>query len=243
MKYELVFEDQFDIDGRPNDKFWDIEVAGHGGGNNEAQYYTDSEKNVFVKDGMLHIVALKESFKNKEYTSAKLLTYGKHSIQYGKVEVRAKLPKGLGSWPAIWMMPDSFKEGKSWPLCGEIDIMEHIGRRQDEVHFSLHTKTYNFQNEESQFTEVMNLPDMSNQFYTYGMEWDEEKISFSVDGETLAICNKTDRDDISEKGWPFDQPFYLILNLAVGGHWGGAVDDSTLPWVMNVESVKVYKKL
>ncbi len=243
MKYELLFEDNFNYVGKPAEEHWNIEVAGHGGGNAELQYYVDKEDTVFVKDGMLHIVAKKEPYMGKEYTSAKLLTYGKHSIQYGKVEVEAKLPKGKGTWPAIWMLPNSFKVGNSWPGCGEIDIMEHIGRVQDSVHFSLHTGTYNFRNNDTQFTSVKHIENVSDSFHTYGIEWDEKRIKFTIDDEECAQFTKGEREDVSESGWPFDQPFYLILNLAIGGHWGGEVDDSTLPWVMNVKSVRVYKKL
>jgi len=242
MKYRLLFEDNFEIDGRPNPDIWVNEVGGHGFGNNELQFYTDSEKNAYVKNGMLHMVAMKEECENRNYTSSKLITYKKHSIKYGKIEIEAKLPKGVGTWPAFWMLPDSIKEGTPWPLCGEIDIMEHVGKNQDMIHFSLHTEKYNFL-KDAQFTKFLRVEEVSDSFYTYGMEWTEDYISFSIDGMQLAKFRKGDREDVSETGWPFDQPFYLILNLAVGGNWGGPVDDESLPWVMNVKSVKVYNKI
>lgn len=242
MKTKLVFEDHFEVDGRPNPEYWKHDIGGHGFGNNELQFYTDSLENSYVKDGLLHIVAKKEKYENNEYTSAKLTTRGLNSIEGGRVEIRAKLPKGLGSWPAFWMMPDSFHEGNSWPKCGEIDIMEHLGRLENQIHVSAHTGAYNH-NLKTQFTSVNDLEGVTEEFKTYIFEWDDEEMSFYMDDILLGNLKKRDRQDISEMGWPFHQPFYLILNLAVGGFWGGEVDDTSLPWEILVDFVKVYKKL
>ena len=242
MKLELVFHDDFMYEGLPSKDYWVMETGGHGFGNNEDQFYTDRLDNVFVKNGILHIKAMKEKYENRNYTSAKLTTYGINSIKYGRVEIKAKLPAGKGTWPAFWMLPDSIRNGVKWPLCGEIDIMEHIGRDQDMVHFSLHTESYNFK-DDSQFTKFLTIPGVTENFHTYSMEWDEEGIKFFVDDLLLANFRKGDREDIEETGWPFDQKFYLVLNLAVGGYWGGAIDEDSFPWAMEIEDVKVYKKL
>lgn len=241
MKLELVFQDDFNYEGLPSKDMWVMQTGGHGFGNNELQFYTDRKDNAVVTNGKLHIIAKKEKCENREYTSAKLTTYGLNSIKYGRIEVRAKLPLGKGSWPAFWMLPDSIRNGVSWPLCGEIDIMEHVGKNQDMIHFSLHSKTYNF-HDDSQFTKSLRVSDVSSEFYTYSMEWDEQSVKFFIDDILLAQFNKGDKEDVAETGWPFDQPFYLILNLAVGGNWGETVDDESLPWVMEIDFVKVYKK-
>lgn len=122
MVVKLVFSDEFDYEGKPDPAKWNYETGGHGWGNNELQYYTDSEENAFVKEGRLFIVGKRQKMGGNDYTSAKLVTYGKFSLKYGRIDVSAKLPKGAGSWPAIWMLSDSIQKGsKDWPLCGEID--------------------------------------------------------------------------------------------------------------------------
>jgi len=238
-EYQLVFSDTFDCEGAPDPLKWTHEIGAHRWGNKEQQYYTDRLVNCFVKDGVLTILAQKEQMGNCEYTSARLMTYQKASWQYGKFEIVAKLPKGKGSWPAIWMLSDANKQKVKWPLCGEIDIMEHVGKNQDIVHFSLHTGTYNhFLGTHK--TAIQKFDAVSDQFHTYGIEWDAGAISFSVDQIKVASFQKESGDTESE--WPFDQPFYLIMNIAVGGTWGGEIDESALPYRLEVKSVQVWQK-
>jgi beta-glucanase (GH16 family) len=237
--YKLVWSDEFDYTGKPDPNKWTYELGGHGWGNGESQYYTDDIKNAYVKDGKLTIELIKEEIQGNNYSSARLTTYGKQSWQYGKIAVKAKLPKGQGTWPAIWMLSDAIKEGKRWPLCGEIDIMEHVGKDQDMVHFSLHSDTYNHR-KNTQKTKFTRFENVSDQFYEYSIEWTPEYIEFFVNEVSYAKFNKDLNDGETE--WPFDQPFYLLLNVAVGGFWGGDIDESIFPQKMEIEFVRVYKK-
>lgn len=241
MDYKLVWEDHFDQGSTPDKDRWHFIKEGHGFGNNEAQFYTDRSKNLRIEDGVLVIEAHKEDYEHRQYTSAKITTYGKQSFQYGKFVIRAKIPKGQGTWPAIWMLPDSIKSGKAWPECGEIDIMEHVGRNHEVVHYSLHTGTYNHK-DRTQYTYFEKIQGITERFADFTMIWTEDYIEFLVDDKLYARFNKgQDGKDTDFGGWPFDQPFYLILNLAIGGYWGGDIDDSIFPVRMEVESVKVYE--
>lgn len=237
--YKLVWSDEFDYEGKPNPEKWGYECGGHGWGNNESQYYSDRIENAYVKDGQLHIQALKEEYEKNSYTSARLSTYGIASWQYGKIVVRAKLPKGKGTWPAIWMLSNGIREGVGWPLCGEIDIMEHVGKDQDMIHFSLHSKNHNHKIN-TQLTKFLPIDRVSESFHDYAIEWTEDKIEFLVDDVPHACFNKGTKETVED--WPFDQPFYLILNVAVGGFWGGKIDDQMLPQEMRIEFVRVYQK-
>jgi beta-glucanase (GH16 family) len=240
--YKLLWSDEFDKDGKPNESIWQFETGGHGFGNGEDQYYTDKLDNAFVKDGLLHIVAKKEAYENRQYTSAKLTTYGKKSIQYGRVEVMAQLPLGKGTWPAIWLLPNSFQKGVAWPLCGEIDLMEHVGHNPGVVHFSLHSKSYNHHNHQ-QPTKVIEDQSLAAGFHEYAFEWDEEQFSFFIDKKHYVTFHKGDEHRLTDEGgWPFDQPFYLILNIALGGWWGSTIDDSIFPVSMLFKYVRVYER-
>lgn len=241
--YKLVFEADFSQDGPLSSEDWLINV-GEKWANNEQQAYTDSPSNVYIKDGALHLVALKEKYGIRDYTSGRITTYGKHSWQYGYFEVKAKLPKGKGSWPAIWMLPDSIQEGVGWPLCGEIDICEHIGRMQDSIWFSLHSQRHNHTRKDTkQYTIIKEFKNVSEEFHTYGCEWTPDYIEYYIDGEAVCLFRKDDdKEDQSFESWPFDQPFHLILNIAVGGGLGGEIDEEALPYRMDIESVRVYQK-
>ena len=233
---KLIFNDEFQYEGAPDAAKWDYDLGDHGWGNDESQNYTDSLKNAFVKNGKLYIVAKKTS---DGYTSARLVTRGKFSFQYGRIEVSAKLPRGVGSWPAIWMLPDNINE-KGWPLCGEIDIMEHVGKTEDTVVVSLHSQLYNHV-KGTQRNYWGHLPNACNNFNTYICQWDAEMIEFYYNNEKVARFEKKD-GDTSEEGWPFDQKFHLILNIAVGGSWGGPViDDEAMPFVFEIDHVRVYQ--
>lgn len=239
MTYTLEWEDQFEGDSLDDTK-WRIIHAGHGFGNNEDQFYTGSSKNVRVKDGKLIIEAHHEDYEHRHYTSAKITTYGKQSFQYGKLVIRAKVPEGQGTWPAIWMLPDSIKTGTPWPECGEIDIMEHVGRNHEVIHASLHTGKYNHKNN-TQYTYFEAIPGITQRFADYAILWTKDYIEFLIDDQSFAKFSKgEDGKDTDFGGWPFDEPFYLILNLAIGGYWGGNIDDSIFPVRMEVESVQLY---
>lgn len=241
--YKLVWEDNFDYEGTLREEDWKCEV-GERWANNEQQAYTDRLTNVEVKNGILRLTSLKEQQGIREYTSGRVTTCGKHSWQYGYFEVRAKLPSGHGSWPAIWMLPDSIKQGVHWPKCGEIDIMEHIGRRQDKIWFSLHSERHNHTRQDTkQYTVIKDYENVSTEFHTYGMEWTKDSIEYFVDGEHACIFRRSDdTEDQTEVAWPFDQPFYLIMNIAVGGGLGGEIDEAALPYRMEVDYVRVYQK-
>lgn len=239
MSYKLKWSDYFETDGKPNPDNWVYETGGHGFGNDESQYYTDRLKNAFVKDGILNIVAFKEDYENNHYTSAKLTTYKKHQIKYGKIVVKAKIPQGRGSWPAIWLLPDAIRTGMPWPYCGEIDLMEHVGKNPNHIHFSLHSEKYNHK-VGNQPTHIIERANIFDEFNAYGMEWDESKIAFYFNDELVTTFKKNENDDFN--GWPFDQDFYLILNLAIGGGWGGEIDDNIFPNVLQIASVEVFEK-
>ena len=238
MKYQLVWQDIFGKDGKPDQTIWNLEVGGHGFGNDERQYYTDRQKNAFIKDHILHIVSYKEKFEQRGYTSAKLTTLNKKHIQYGRVEVLAKVPQGAGTWPAIWLLGIDMKD-VGWPLCGEIDLMEHVGHNQDVIHFSLHSKN-RYHHIKNQPTKVITVPNVSQTFHEYAFDWDEKGITFYLDGAIQASFSKKTGSTVEE--WPFDHPFYLILNTAIGGTWGGTIDDSIFPTSFEFKYVKVYER-
>jgi beta-glucanase (GH16 family) len=181
------------------------------------------------------ITAIKEEIDGHPITSARLVSRGKKHWLYGRFELRAKMPAGAGTWPAIWMLGiDEEKVG--WPRMGEIDIMEHVGRDQDTIHFSLHTGKYNH-SKRTQITHTTKIEGVSDHFHDYVMEWDEEKISFEVDG--VEHCKFYKKDYIDS--WPFDKPHYLILNVAIGGGFGGKADMDCLPASMEIESIRIYQ--
>lgn len=234
---QLVWHDEFNGNGLPDSTKWNYDVGGDGYGNNEAQFYTENRlENARMEGGNLIIEAKKENWKNSKYTSARLLSRGKYSFQYGTIEVRAKLPKGRGTWPAIWMMSENMKE---WPDDGEIDIMEHVGFNQGFVHASVHTKKYNHIIN-TQKTDTIIINDVSEKFHVYKMNWTPEKIEMFVDDiKYFSLENK----EKNYEAWPFDQPFFIILNQAVGGNWGGqkGIDESIYPQKFYIDYVRVYQ--
>ncbi len=242
MEYKLVWEDHFDVDGPVNSDIWRVEYY-FGGANKENQFYTDRLENIYCKDSILHIVGLKENYKQANYTSARMDTYGKKSIGYGKIEIMAKLPTGKGTWPAFWLLAESIKEGTRWPLCGEIDMMENIGRRPNEIHFSLHSSKYNH-NKRNHKTYFKDIPGILDGFNKYTTEWLEDKISFYINDEHHVTFKKgEDGDDAGVEGWPFIPPYFLIINFAIGGNWGGPIDESIFPQELLIDYVKVYEKV
>ncbi|UJP65144.1 glycoside hydrolase family 16 protein [Mongoliitalea daihaiensis] len=237
----LVWSDEFEQDGLPNPSKWSYDVGDNGWGNNELQFYTEKNpKNARVEDGVLIIEVHKDSTYEKGYTSARLLTRGKASWTYGYIEVRARMPRGLGSWPAIWMLPEEKVYG-NWPKSGEIDIMEHVGYEQGVVHGTVHTESFNHMRGTQKGMQV-ELPTCSDEFHVYAIDWTEDKIDFFIDGEKYHTFQNTQNGESDE--WPFDQSFHLIFNVAVGGNWGGSkgVDPTVWPQRMEIDYVRVYSQ-
>lgn len=242
--WNLVWNDEFNYNGLPDSTKWNYETGGNGWGNNEKQYYMKkSIQNSLVHNGILHIIANKKKIETSNYSSAKLTTYQRFELQYGKIDVMAKLPAGKGTWPAIWMLPENYNKGiEAWPLCGEIDIMEHVGKEPNIIHTSLHSKLYNHIIG-TQVTYFRKLDDVFNTFHKYSIEWSEKYIKFYIDDKLFFESYKGQDGRVStNEGWPFDKPYYLILNLAIGGNWGGEIDDSIFPAEMQIDYVRIYKK-
>ncbi|MDE7224837.1 MAG: glycoside hydrolase family 16 protein [Acetatifactor sp.] len=239
LTYELVWSDEFDYEGAPDPEKWGYDVGGSGWGNNELQYYTEGD-NVTVTDGMLVIEARKEEMGGRDYTSSRLVTRNKGDWTYCKVEVYAKLPSGLGTWPAIWMLPTDYEYG-SWPASGEVDIMEHVGYDQDVIVQSVHNQKYHGAQSRSH---SIHTEGVSEEFHLYSVEWLPDKLIFYVDGEEQYIYDPQQiTSQPTYEYWPFDKRMHLLINLAFGGDWGGArgVDDSYFPIQYEVDYVRVYQ--
>jgi len=237
-KRKLVWSDEFNGKGLPDSAKWSYDVGGDGWGNNELQYYTRNRtKNARMENGSLIIEAHREDIEGKNFSSARLVSRGKGDWKYGKIEVRAKIPSGRGTWPAIWMLAST--SPLNWPDDGEIDIMEHVGWNPHYVHASIHCKKY-YHVIGTQRTDTVIINDVFEKFHVYGVEWDAEKLQVSVDG----IIYFTFRNEKSGyAAWPFDNKFHLLLNIAVGGNWGGAkgVDNTIWPRRMLIDYVRVYQ--
>lgn len=240
--WELVWNDEFDYEGLPDEAKWNFDTAGNewGWGNNEAQWYTAGDReNALVNKGVLSITARREDMNGKRYTSARLTSKSKGDWEYGRIEVRAKLPEGNGTWSAIWMLPTGNAYG-DWPHSGEIDIMEHVGYDPDSIYSTVHTEKYNHLAN----TEVGNIARCytPGEYHIYSMEWDENEIRSYIDDEHYFTFRN---DGEGHQAWPFDQEFHLIVNLAIGGNWGGrqGIDDSLFPHTMEIDYVRVYKKM
>ncbi len=234
-----VWSDEFEYSGLPDTSKWGYDTGGHGWGNNELQYYTgDDTNNAVVRDGNLIITARKQTKDSNNYTSARLISKMKGDWLYGRIEVRAKLAAGRGIWPAIWMLPTDWEYG-GWPESGEIDIMENVGYMPDSVFGSVHTKSFNHVIG-TQKTKGLFLNDLYTAFHVYAVEWDKEKIIFLVDGKEYFRFANTGKGPAE---WPFDKRFHLLMNVAVGGNWGGqkGIDSTINTAAMSVDYVRVYK--
>jgi beta-glucanase (GH16 family) len=235
----LIFSDEFDVAGNPDNTKWGFDIGTGcpdlcGWGNAEEQYYTSRTDNVSVKDGFLTITAKKENYKGASYTSTKMLTKGNFDFTYGRVEVKAKLPEGKGTWPAIWMLGDNI-DTVGWPACGEIDIMEHFGKLQGTISSAMHTPSSfgNTANHGNQF-----LADVSTKFHTYIVEWTAEEIVFKVDDVEHYRYNPPVKDNNT---WPYNADQYLILNIAMGGIAGGSIDTNFSESNMEIDYIRVYQ--
>jgi beta-glucanase (GH16 family) len=235
-----VWSDEFNYSGAPDANKWGYDIGGSGWGNNELQYYSNSTKNANVADGKLKINAIKENSNGKEYTSARLITKNKGDFLYGRFEIKAKLPAGKGTWPAIWMLPTDWAYG-DWPKSGEIDIMEHVGYDVNKVHITTHTEAYYFKiNTQKSATKV--IPTATTEFHLYRVDWTPYSLKGFIDGEQIFEFVNEGK---GYKVWPFDKRFHLLLNVAVGGDWGGAqgIDQNAFPVSMEVDYVRVYKMI
>lgn len=236
---KLLWNEEFNYEGFPADISWSYDVGDHGWGNRELQFYTKEElKNARVENGKLIIEAHKDSDYPKGYTSARLVSKKKASWQYGYIEVRAKLPEGKGTWPAIWMLADENRYG-GWPKNGEIDIMEHVGYDPGVVHGTVHTESFNHV-KGTQKGAQRQVDTFNSEFHTYAIDWSEEKIDFFIDDQLYFTFENTGG---GPEEWPFSQPFHIILNIAVGGNWGGkeGVDANIWPQRMEIDYIRVYE--
>lgn len=233
----LVYADEFEKDGDVPTADYNQEIGGNGWGNAELQYYTNSNENAYVKDGMLHIVAKRQSMQGCDYTSARLTTKGLHEFQYGRFEIRAQLPSGIGTWPAIWMLGSNISTVE-WPACGEIDIMEHVGYDQDVIHHSLHTTGSHGATVNTAYSTIAGV---STDFHVYICEWTPTNITFSVDDKKIYTYTPP---TMTNTDWPFNQPFFFIFNIAMGGNWGGAggpIPSSFTQCEMLIDYIRVYQ--
>jgi beta-glucanase (GH16 family) len=227
----LIFSDEFNTPGAPDPAKWGFDIGtGSGGwGNNELQYYTSRSENVIVSGGTLKITAKKENFSGSAYTSARMLTKDKFSFKYGKVEISAKLPAGGGTWPALWMLGSNINT-VGWPACGEIDIMEHKGNDLNRIYGTMHHPGHAGGNADGA---SIVIPNASTQFHKYGVEWTAAFIKVSVDDVVFYTF-------ANNGSLPFNQNFFLLINFAIGGTFGGAVDPAFSSAVFEVDYVRVY---
>lgn len=250
---KLVYSDEFESATIDESK-WSFEQQGPGWVNSELQNYTGNRtENARIENGSLILEARIDYYQGHKYSSARLHSNGKMSIHQGRMEFRAKLPGGRGTWPALWMMPnDIFRHATTcsaqtgwtqdcdaWPNSGEIDVMEYVGYDPGVIHGSAHTKNANFKSG-GNFTSHINISNETDQFHTYAIEWRENTIEWFVDDQSYGLLNKPNDN---WEDWPFDQPFYAIMNIAIGGSWGGAqgMDDAIFPVRMEVDYVRMYE--
>ncbi len=228
----LVWADEFNEDGAPNASKWSYNIGrgNNGWGNGEAQTYTDRPENVRVENGVLKITAKKESFGGAEYTSSRIVTENKFEFTYGRIDIRAKLPTGGGTWPALWMLGEDYATN-TWPGCGEIDIMEHVGNQQDKLFSSLHFPGNSGGDAVSRETDV---PGISTEFHTFSAIWSPETIRFFVDDELYHTF-------ANSGSLPFNSDFFLIFNVAMGGNFGGEITSDFVESSMEVDFVRVYQ--
>ncbi len=240
--WKLVWNDEFDYTGLPDSVRWSYDTAGNKirWGNNELQHYTEFDSaNVQVENGVMTIIARTEEREGKKYTSARMITKNKGDWKYGRFEIRAKVPKGKGTWPAIWMLPTDWKYG-AWPASGEIDIMEYVGYQPDSIYGTAHTKLYNH-TIRTQKSAGLYVKDPHLNYYVYTLEWDEQEYRIYVD-DLHYFTFKNERTGYA--AYPFDQRFHLLINLAIGGNWGGkyGVDTTLFPHRFSIDYVRVYEK-
>ena len=247
-RWTLIWSDEFSgADGSsPDPTKWTYDIEGNGWGNHELEYYTKRRENARIEKGNLVITAQKESFTGadgvtRDYTSARLKTQGLFAQAYGRIEARIKIPQGQGMWPAFWMLGQDISSA-GWPKCGEIDIMENIGKEPGTIHGSLHGPSTTGRT--ADLTAIFKLPpgqSFADDFHLYAVEWDSDTVRFYVDSNLYATFHSSEWPAGGK--WVFDHPFFIILNIAVGGDWPGSPDESTkFPQTMLVDYVRVYTR-
>lgn len=205
--------------------------------NNEVQQYVNDEENLFFDDGL----NIRATYRDGIVRSARIHTKDKFYFKYGKIDIIAKVPSGKGTWPALWMMPQEAKYGH-WPKSGEIDIMEHVGNEPNKIYTCIHTESYNHRLKEQYFKiyQGKNIPDV---FHKYSLKWEKDTITYYLDDQEITVYHRGEEGkDTGPKGWPFDEYFYLIINLAIGGTLGGNVDYTMFPQTFVVKDIKVYQE-
>lgn len=234
--WELVWSDEFENSGAPSLESWGYELGYIR--NKELQYYTNFPQNVSVGEGFCTITARLES--DDSITSASINTLGKVDFLYGRIEVRARIPSALGTWPAIWMLGTN-KSEVGWPQCGEIDIMEHVGYNPHQIHANIHTGAYNHKIKTNKGNQI-EVENPHADFHIYSVEWYEDHMDFFFN-DSLYFTFENDHQG-NDDTWPFDKPHYLLINLAYGGSWGGnkGVDTTLLPQSYEIDYVRYYKK-
>lgn len=234
-----VWFDEFDNDGKPDTTKWGYDTGCSGWGNNELEYYTNGN-NSAVKDGKLIITARKEDYEGMKYTSSRMDKKNKGDFLYGRFEVKAKIPAGRGTWPAIWMLPTDWEYG-GWPKSGEIDIMEHVGYDLNNVHITVHTEAFNH-SIKTQKGKSKIVGNATTEFHLYRVDWTPNSINGYINDDLVFTFVNNGQ---GYKSWPFDKRFHLLLNIAVGGNWGGAqgVNETIFPAAMEVDYVRVYKMI
>jgi beta-glucanase (GH16 family) len=246
--WSLVWSDEFSapsgslIDGSK----WTAEIGGGGWGNNELEYYTARPDNAYQSGGSLVIKAIKEKYSGsdnvaREYTSARLITKNRFSATYGRFEAHIKLPHGQGIWPAFWLLGSDIDD-VGWPTCGEIDIMENIGKEPSIIHGTIHGPGYSGEGGISSYYSLSNNRRFADSFHTFAVEWEPNVVRFYSDG--ILYKTRTPADLPAGKTWVFNKPFFILLNLAVGGNWPGNPDSTTVfPQLMLVDFVRVYQRV
>lgn len=235
--WELTWQDEFTGPALDLTK-WTPEIGGHGWGNAESQFYTDRPQNAFIEDGKLVIHVLKQSYQGKRFTSARLITKDHFAQRYGRFEARIRIPTGPGIWPAFWMLGDDIGE-VGWPQCGEIDIMENIGSEPGTVHGTLHGPGYAGGAGIGKPFALSRPNRFTDDFHLFAVEWEPEEIRWYVDD---VLTHTVTPGDVPGE-WVYDHPFFIILNVAVGGYWPGYPDETTVfPQRMVVDYVRVYQR-
>jgi beta-glucanase (GH16 family) len=249
--WTLIWNDEFDspAGSPPDSSKWKHDIGGGGWGNKEWEYYTDLPKNAST-DGAGNLVIRAEQVQGQEekrmcwygeckFTSARILTQDKFTVTYGRGEARIKVPYGQGIWPAFWMLGEDIPS-KGWPECGEIDIMENIGREPSAAHGTVHGPGYSGAEGISHTFTLPNGEKFSDDFHVFAMEWEPNEIRWYVDDNLYGTLKK---DSFTEKRWVFDHPFFIIMNVAVGGYWPGYPDEtSVFPQTMMIDYVRAYQK-
>ncbi|MGL1936068.1 MAG: glycoside hydrolase family 16 protein [Fibrobacterales bacterium] len=236
--WKLKWNDEFNGTGAVDPNKWSYETMEPGANNNELQKYTTREKNSYQDDGFLNIVGREDWWQSYQYTSARIKSHGHFEFTYGRVDVRAKIPSGSGSWPAIWMLGTNIFSGAGWPGCGEIDIMEYVGTHPGVIHGTVHAPNYSGATAQQGTIEESTV---ESDFHIYSVQWYADRIEFYFDHEHYFTARPQGGDQYNASAWPYTGPQFILLNLAIGG-WGGAPDAAAFPMQFLVDYVRVYKK-